>query len=80
MAFSLRITGHILKFVPYLPIDGELLRVSDHKLHTFIMFTQEPMNSAAPGEVPILSLSFLRDKSVEILIFCGSTASTSVNY
>lgn len=48
VAFTLHITKNTLKCVPYLPIDGELLRVSDHELLIFIMPTQEPMNSAAP--------------------------------
>lgn len=48
MAFIPCITKNTLKHVPYLPIDGELFRVHDHKLLLFIMPTQEPMNSAAP--------------------------------
>ena len=66
MAFPLPITKYILKLVSHLPIDGELLRVSDYKLNIFITFIQESMSSTnPPGEVPIPSLSFLRGRSME---------------
>lgn len=48
MVFTLHITKYTLKFVLYLSIDGELLRVSDHKLYIIITSTQEPVNSTAP--------------------------------
>lgn len=52
MAFTLHITYYILKFVSHLPIDGELLRVSNHKLKIFIAFIQESVNSTnSLGEV-----------------------------
>lgn len=67
MAFTLQITKYILKCVPYLPTDGELPIVSDHKLYLFITPTQEPMNSAAPWRSSCTIPVILKRK------VCGST-------